>query len=104
MLIKDLRFIEETDTTDNIHGGASAFTGVSVSANGGTASAGATAKALGDSTVAGTVTGTRSAKGAYYAVSAAAGGAAAAAVTLNGRKPIVATSVTTGFATDIKLT
>jgi hypothetical protein len=104
MLIQDLRFIEATDSTDHVHGGASASTGVTVSANGGDASAKANAKALGDITVAGTVTGTRAAKGDFYAVSAAAGGGAAAAVSLNGRKPTVATSYTTGVVTDLKLT
>jgi hypothetical protein len=103
MLIKDLRFIEKTDDTDHIHGGASAFTRVYVSANGGTASAGAGAKASGDSTISGTLTGTRSAKGAYYAASGAGAGAGAGAATLEGGKPTLATSFSADLATDLKI-
>jgi hypothetical protein len=104
MLIKDLRFIEKTDNTDHIFGGVSAFTEVRVSANGGNAEADAYAVGFGNSTNAATTAYTRSAKGSNYELSAAVGSGVAYAFTLNGRKPIVTTSVSTGVATDVKLT
>jgi hypothetical protein len=104
MLIKDLKFIEKSDNTDHVFGGASAFTGFRVSANGGKAEADAYAAGFGNSTGAATTTYTKSAKGAYYELSAAVGSGVAYAVTLNGRKPSVATSVSTDVATDVRLT
>jgi hypothetical protein len=103
MLIKDLRFIEKTDGTDQIHGGASASTGVFVNANGGTASVGAGAEATGNSTNAGTTGNTRTASGNSYKLSAATGTAVAWGVTRDGKNSNVATSVSTGVDTDVKL-
>jgi hypothetical protein len=104
MLIKDLRFIEKTDSTDQIHGGVSAFTGVTVSANGGTAFASSGAAASGNSTNAATTANTLAATdNKYYKLSAGTGTAVGWAVTVDGKKSKVATSVSTGVATDIKL-
>lgn len=103
MLIQDLRFIEETNGTDQIHGGVSAFTGVTVSANGGTASVSSDASAFGDSTNAATTGKTRTAAGMGYKLSAGTGTGVSWAVTVDGKNSKVATSVSTGVATDVKL-
>jgi hypothetical protein len=103
MIIKDLRFIQATDKTDNINGGVGAFTGGNVSANGGVASADVFAEAFGQSTTANTLTGTRSAAGPSYSLSAATGAGTATAVTVDGKNSSVATSVFTGVATDVQV-
>jgi hypothetical protein len=102
MLIQDLRFIEATDAIDNVHGGTSAFTGVKVSANGGSAGSDAYAAGFGYTTNAATTAGTRAAKGTFYELSAATGTAVSWAVTVDGKNSTVATSVSTGVATDFK--
>jgi hypothetical protein len=98
MLIQDLRFIEETDGTDQIHGGVSAYTGVQVSAREGKASANAGASAYGDITGAKTLTATIAIKSGYATASGAGGGAAAYAVSLDGLSPKVAVSTSVGTA------
>jgi hypothetical protein len=86
-----------------VHGGTSAFTGVKVSANGSSASADAYAASFGYTTNAVTTTATRSAKGAYYEIGVATGTGVGYAVTVDGKNSRVATSVSTGVATDIKI-
>jgi hypothetical protein len=103
MIIQDLRFIEATDGTENINGGFGAYTGGSVSANGGVASANVYAEGYGQSTTANTLTGTTSAASPYYSLSAATGAGTATAVTIDGKNSSVATSVYTGVATDVKI-
>jgi hypothetical protein len=103
MLIQDLRFIEKTDGTDQIHGGVSAYTGVSVSADGGKAYVSSGASAYGDSTNAATTGNTRAASGKYYKLSAGTGTAVSWGVTVDGKNSKVATSVSTGVATDVDI-
>lgn len=103
MIIKDLRFIQATDRTENIHGGIGAFTGGNVSANGGVASSNVFAEGYGQSTTANTLTGTRSASGPSYNLSAATGAGTATAVVVDGKNSSVATSVYTGVATDVQV-
>jgi hypothetical protein len=103
MLIQDLRFIEETNSTDQIHGGASAYTKVDVSAKGGRASAKANADAYGDITGTNTLTHTLAIKKSGATVSAAAGGAAGYAVTIDGFDVKTAVSTSSGTAVSTSL-
>ncbi|MGL5832403.1 MAG: hypothetical protein ACRC1Z_04120 [Waterburya sp.] len=104
MLIQDLRFIEETNGTDQIHGGVSAFTGVTVGASGSNAYVDSSAGAYGKSTNAATTGITYAATdNKYYALSTATGTGVSYAVTVDGKDSKVATSVSTGVATDVKL-
>ncbi|NJK58162.1 MAG: hypothetical protein HC939_20350 [Pleurocapsa sp. SU_5_0] len=103
MIIKDLRFIQASDGTENINGGFGAYTGGNVSANGGVASADVYAQGYGQSTTANTLTGTRSAAAPSYSLSAATGAGTATAVTVDGKNSKVDTSVFTGVATDVQL-
>lgn len=103
MIIKDLRFIEATDRTENINGGFGAYTGGYVSANGGVASAGAYGEGYGQSTTAGALTGSTAASSPYYSLSAATAAGTATAVTIDGKNSKVATSVYTGVATDVQV-
>lgn len=103
MIIKDLRFIEATDRTENINGGFGAYTGGNVSANGGVASSNVFAEGFGQSTTANTLTGTTAASGQNYSLSAATGAGTATAVVIDGKNSSVATSVFTGVATDVQL-
>ncbi len=103
MIIKDIKFIQATDKTENINGGIGAFTGGNVSANGGVASSNVFAVGSGQSTTANTLTGTRSAAAPSYSLSAATGAGTATAVVVDGKNSSVATSVFTGVATDVQL-
>ncbi|MEY4520722.1 MAG: hypothetical protein RLZZ499_3322 [Cyanobacteriota bacterium] len=103
MIIQDLRFIEATDRTENINGGFGTSISGEVGANGGVAYANVIAEGYGQNTTANTLTGTRSASGPSYSLSAATGAGTATAVTVDGKNSQVNTSVFTGVATDIKL-
>jgi hypothetical protein len=100
MIISDLQHIE-TATEAQINGGVAAYTGVNVSAYGGSASADAFGAAFGENTGAKTLVGTRTASGNGYQVSAATGAATSYAVTVDGKNSRVATSVATGVATSV---
>jgi hypothetical protein len=103
MLIQDLRFIEATDATADVRGGASAFTSVTVNADGSKGAVEAYGFAYGDNTSAQTLVGTRSAAGTNFKLSAATGAATSFGVTLDGKNSRVATSVSTGVATDVTI-
>jgi hypothetical protein len=103
MLIQDLTFIEATGAIDNVYGGASAYTSVTVKADGSKGVVEAYGSAYGDNTSAQTLAGTRSAAGKNFKLSTANGAATSFGVTLNGKNSNVATSVSTGVATDVTI-
>jgi hypothetical protein len=101
MIISDLQHIQ-TATEANVNGGFGAYTGVDVSANGGTANANGYANAYGQNTGTNVLTGTTAAKGNGYELSAATGAATSYSISYEGGRPQVATSVSTGVATSFK--
>jgi hypothetical protein len=100
MIISDLQHIESA-TEATVNGGFGAYTGVDVSANGGTANANGYANAYGQNTGSNVLTGTRAAKGNGYELSAATGAATAWSISYEGGRPQVSTSVSTGVATSV---
>jgi hypothetical protein len=102
VIISDLQHIEFASNA-KVNGGASATTGINVSAYGGKATANAYGSAFGDNTGANSLVGTRSAAGDHYDLSAATAATTAYAVTIDGKNSRVDTSYSTGVATNVRI-